>query len=184
MMICTISSQWQACSHRYIATLIAPPTQSLKSTRTVRTEYFSVYMMALLIGDIKFMADMILELLENFDKEYQGDLNSFKDVERLECLSAADISLRLNNRFEVDVDRVRAILKGDEALSQSELVFLANSAIESANRHLNKAEQTVKRKTSSSVESYKRVKTEGPTVSYKKMFFVLSKNAIHFILMK
>ena len=100
--------------------------------------------MASLIGDVKFTADMILELLENFDKEYQGDLNSFKEGERLECLSAADISLRLNNRFKVDVDRVRAILKKEEALSQSELVFLANSATESANRHLNKAEQTVK----------------------------------------
>ena len=67
--------------------------------------------MASLIGDVKFTTDMILELLENFDKEYQGDLNSFKEGERLWCLSAADISLRLNNRFEVDVDRVRAILK-------------------------------------------------------------------------
>ena len=101
----------QACSCRYIATLIAPPTQSLKSTHTVRTEYFSVYMMASLIGDVKFTADMILELLKNFDKDYQGDLNSFKEGERLECLSAEDISLRLNKRFEVDVDIVRAILK-------------------------------------------------------------------------
>ena len=108
--------------------------------------------MALLIGDVKFTADMILELLENFDKDYQGVLNSFKEGERLECLSSEDISLRLNKSFEVDVDRVSAILKRDEALSQSELVFLANSAIESANRHIKKAEQTVKRKMSSSAE--------------------------------
>ena len=102
-------------------------------------------------------------------------LNSFKEGECLECLSAADISLRLNKRFEVDVDRVRVILKREEALSQSELVFLANSAIESANRHLTKAEQTVKRKTSSSAESNRRAKTEGPTVSYKKKVFVFFK---------
>ena len=73
--------------------------------------------MTSLIGDVKFTADMILELLENFDKDYQGDLNSFKEGECLECLSAEDISLRLNKRFEVDVDRVRAILKREEALS-------------------------------------------------------------------
>ena len=85
-------------------------------------------MMASLIGNVKFTADTILELLENFDKEYQGDLNSFKGGERLECFSAADISLRLNKRFEVDVDRVRAILKREEALSQSELVFLAKNS--------------------------------------------------------
>ena len=99
------------------------------------------------------------------------NLNSFKEGERLECLSAEDISLRLNKRFEVDVDRVRAILKREEALSQSKLVFLANSAIESANRHLNKAERTVKRKTSSSAESNKRAKTEEPTEVIKKNVF-------------
>ena len=148
----TIFSQWLVCSHRFIATLIAPPTQSLKSMRTVRTEYFSVYVVASLIGVVKFTADMILELLENFNKDYQGYLNSFKEGERLEYLSAEEISMRLHKSFEIDVDRVRAILKSEEALSQSELVFLANFAIESAKRHLQKAEQTVKRKRPNSAE--------------------------------
>ena len=69
----------QACSHRYIATLIASPTQSLKSMYTVLNEFSSVHLMTLLNGDVKFTSDMILELLENFDKGYQGDLNSFKE---------------------------------------------------------------------------------------------------------
>ena len=43
--------------------------------------------------------------------------------------------MRMHKSFEVDVDKVRAILKRDEPLSQSELVLLANLAIESANRH-------------------------------------------------
>ena len=102
--------------------------------------------MASLIRDVEFTPDMILELLENFDKDYQGDLNSFKEGESLECLLAEDISMRRHKSFEVDVDKVRAILKRDEALCQSELVFLANFPVESANRHLQKADQAVKRK--------------------------------------
>ena len=127
--------------------------------------------MASLIGDVKFTSDMFLELLENFDKDYQGDLNSFKEGERLECLSAEDLAMRMHKSFEVDVDKVRAILKRDEALSQSELVLLANSAIESANRHLQKADQAVKRKAPVSAESNKKAKTQGPSVSYI-IFFV------------
>ena len=71
--------------------------------------------------------------------------------------------------------KMRAILKRDKALSQSELVFLVNSDIESANIHLQKADQAVKRKIPDSAESNKRAKTQGPSVSYK------SKIAIHFI---
>ena len=52
----------------------------------------------------------------------------------------------LHKSFEVNVDKVRAIIKRYEALSKSELVFLANSAIESAKRHLQKADQALKRK--------------------------------------
>ena len=40
--------------------------------------------MASLIGDVKFTSDMFYELLENLVKDYQGDLNSFKEGERLE----------------------------------------------------------------------------------------------------
>ena len=62
---------------------------------TILTEFSLVHMMTLLIGDVKFTSDMILELLENFDKGYQGDLNSSKEGECLECLSVENICHRV-----------------------------------------------------------------------------------------
>ena len=44
--------------------------------------------MSILIKDVEFLVDMILELLENFDNDFPDCLNSFNEGELLECLSS------------------------------------------------------------------------------------------------
>ena len=89
--------------------------------------------MSILIRDVEFSSDMILELLENFDSDFPDCLNSFNEGERLECLSSEDLSTRLQNSFRVDAEKIRNILKM-ETMTQSQLVLLAHSAIECANK--------------------------------------------------
>ena len=84
--------------------------------------------MASLIGDVKFSAEMYFELLESYDKESSDELCSFKDDERLECLSSDDITTRLYKSFNVDVEKIRSAVKNEEPFAQTELVCMANVA--------------------------------------------------------
>ena len=93
--------------------------------------------MSILIRDVEFSSDMILELLENFDGDFPDCLNSFNEGERLECLSSGDLSTRLQKSFRVDAEKVRNILK-IETMTQSQLVLLTHSAIECANKLVKK----------------------------------------------
>ena len=100
-------------------------------------DFFGIYVIRIKMADfqkmdVKFSADMLLKLIEKFNGEYPEELNSFKEGEALELLSAEDLSTKLYRNFGVDVERVRSVLNKD-ALSQTDLVSLAHFAIEISN---------------------------------------------------
>ena len=63
--------------------------------------------MASLIGDIKFSVDM---LLGKFNNSHPEELNTFKEDENLEVLSAELLGSRLYKSFRIDVEKIRHTL--------------------------------------------------------------------------
>ena len=81
--------------------------------------------MSKLVKDIKFNAELILELISEFNiNNHPENLNFFIEDEQLECLSVSELASNLSNHFELDVERIRQVLNKDH-LTQQELIRLS-----------------------------------------------------------
>ena len=118
--------------------------------------------MSKLVKDIKFTAELILELISEFNiNNHPENLNFFIEDEQLECLSASELASNLSNHFDLDVERLRQVLNKD-LLTQQELIVLSHHAISLAN----KCPSDSKRKNEETGEKSKKQKVTGPSVSF------------------
>ena len=73
-------------------------------------ESVNIEIMASLIGDIKFSADMLLALIGKFINSHPEEFNAFKGDDNSELLSAEVSNSRFYKSFGIDVEKIRHTL--------------------------------------------------------------------------
>ena len=116
----------------------------------------------LLIRDVKFTSDMILQLLEKMHGDFPENLNFFKEGENLECLDSSSLAIKLDKRFGIDTEKMRLLVHKD-TWRQGDIVVLAHHAIAIANTVTGK--RPVSETSATTPQNPKKRKAEEPTVS-------------------
>jgi hypothetical protein len=96
------------------------------------------------------------------DNEHFEALNCFKADEKLDTLDKDELVRRLDNSFDIKLEKVRKILKKD--LDQTDLAKLAQCAIEVANQKCG-PQKRKHPESSATKSSSKKGKTDEPSVN-------------------
>ena len=107
---------------------------------------------------------MLMDTIVMFqDNEHFETLNCFNEDENLETLDKEELIKRLDKSFDINLEKVRKVLKKDD-LDQTDLVKFVHCAIEVANQKCG-SQKRKHPESNATKSSVKKGKTDEPSVS-------------------